>query len=325
MSSEEDLLLGGGSKSKYGNNRTGKSKEQTFRGDKHAQKLLNVDDEKNHLDKTNVTVETEMISNYDEILPHIGGIGPWQIVMVGLLGIMAMDGGVLVLLQNFTGLEPKAFRCAVPDCDGMSAEYSDLRILPTHCSPNLENGDELNNGKICWINSQDNDANQTLNKNSNTETVSLDKYYMCYKPIFNLSFPQQQNKNYGTPRSEILEVQSNCSFITTEDVAGYEYCDVTNPGQKVIYRPYEYQTTIVTEFSLVCGEQYKIALSGTFYMIGLLIGSFVGGPPADHWGRKPILFFFLITGGKALHIKMLLLCSPHICKIAHFYLCPQQV
>ena len=33
------------------------------------------------------------------------------------------------------------------------------------------------------------------------------------------------------------------------------------------------------------------------YFIGLLIGALIGGLPADLFGRKPVLFFFVLTGG----------------------------
>ena len=34
-------------------------------------------------------------------------------------------------------------------------------------------------------------------------------------------------------------------------------------------------------------------------MVGLLIGSFIGGPPADSFGRKPVLFGFILVAGMA--------------------------
>ena len=94
--------------------------------------------------------------------------------------------------------------------------------------------------------------------------------------------------------------EQNCSFLTQDVITGTEKCMFWDPNERLLYEPYEYESTIVTEFNLVCDEQYKIALSGTFYMIGLLIGSFVGGPPADKFGRKPVLFFFLICAGMLL-------------------------
>ncbi len=51
--------------------------------------------------------------------------------------------------------------------------------------------------------------------------------------------------------------------------------------------------------SQVCEEQYKVALVGTFYMVGLLFGSFLGSYPADRFGRKAMIFFFVILGGAA--------------------------
>ena len=42
---------------------------------------------------------------------------------------------------------------------------------------------------------------------------------------------------------------------------------------------------------------FQITACGTMYMAGLLIGSFLGGPPADAFGRKPVLFGFIAIAG----------------------------
>ena len=65
-----------------------------------------------------------VISTYDDVLPYLGDIGVWQGVTVLLLGVLAADGGILVLLQNFTALEPKAFRCLISSCDSSNSSYS---------------------------------------------------------------------------------------------------------------------------------------------------------------------------------------------------------
>uniref|UniRef100_A0A3B4X5U1 Solute carrier family 22 member 5-like n=1 Tax=Seriola lalandi dorsalis TaxID=1841481 RepID=A0A3B4X5U1_SERLL len=51
-----------------------------------------------------------------------------------------------------------------------------------------------------------------------------------------------------------------------------------------------YQSTIVSEFDLVCSEQWKQPLTSTVYFLGVLVGSFFSGQLSDRFGRKPILF-----------------------------------
>ncbi|KAJ0061414.1 hypothetical protein NL108_000288, partial [Boleophthalmus pectinirostris] len=59
-----------------------------------------------------------------------------------------------------------------------------------------------------------------------------------------------------------------------------------------------YQSTLVTEFDLVCGDQWKQPFTSTLYFIGVLIGSFISGQLSDRFGRKPI--FFITLGMQAL-------------------------
>ncbi|XP_074528438.1 organic cation/carnitine transporter 2-like [Halichoeres trimaculatus] len=51
-----------------------------------------------------------------------------------------------------------------------------------------------------------------------------------------------------------------------------------------------YQSTIVSEFDLVCSEQWKQPFTSTVFFVGVLFGSFFSGQLSDRCGRKPILF-----------------------------------
>ncbi|XP_041808725.1 solute carrier family 22 member 5-like [Chelmon rostratus] len=51
-----------------------------------------------------------------------------------------------------------------------------------------------------------------------------------------------------------------------------------------------YQSTIVSEFDLVCSEQWKQPFTSTVYFLGVLVGSFFSGQLADRYGRKPVFF-----------------------------------
>ncbi|XP_027129037.1 solute carrier family 22 member 4 isoform X2 [Larimichthys crocea] len=51
-----------------------------------------------------------------------------------------------------------------------------------------------------------------------------------------------------------------------------------------------YQSTIVTEFDLVCSDRWKEPFTTTVFFVGVLFGCFFSGLLADRFGRKPILF-----------------------------------
>ncbi|XP_053184526.1 organic cation/carnitine transporter 2-like [Scomber japonicus] len=56
------------------------------------------------------------------------------------------------------------------------------------------------------------------------------------------------------------------------------------------YSAEHYQSTAVTEFNLVCSDQWKQPLTSLAYFLGGLCGCFISGPISDRFGRKPVVF-----------------------------------
>ena len=50
----------------------------------------------------------------------------------------------------------------------------------------------------------------------------------------------------------------------------------------------------VTEWDLVCDKQWMVGMVSSFYMIGLMIGSFVVGYFSDRFGRKPVMLGLML-------------------------------
>ncbi|XP_022280977.1 solute carrier family 22 member 5 isoform X1 [Canis lupus familiaris] len=51
-----------------------------------------------------------------------------------------------------------------------------------------------------------------------------------------------------------------------------------------------YQSTIVTEWNLVCEDDWKAPLTVSLFFVGVLVSSFISGQLSDRFGRKNVLF-----------------------------------
>ena len=52
------------------------------------------------------------------------------------------------------------------------------------------------------------------------------------------------------------------------------------------------KSTIVTEWNLVCSDNFKRAHAHLFYSVGFLFGCLLGGFASDRFGRKPTIIGF---------------------------------
>uniref|UniRef100_A0A3P8W319 Major facilitator superfamily (MFS) profile domain-containing protein n=1 Tax=Cynoglossus semilaevis TaxID=244447 RepID=A0A3P8W319_CYNSE len=78
----------------------------------------------------------------------------------------------------------------------------------------------------------------------------------------------------------------------TEDCRDVSLTDLEQEGcvDGWVYSTDIYQSTVVSEFDLVCGDEWKQPFTSTVYFVGSLMGSFLSGKLSDRFGRKPVLF-----------------------------------
>ncbi|KAG5267742.1 hypothetical protein AALO_G00225200 [Alosa alosa] len=56
-----------------------------------------------------------------------------------------------------------------------------------------------------------------------------------------------------------------------------------------------YQSTIVTEWDLVCENEFKVPLTSSLFYGGSLVGTFLSGQMSDRVGRRPMLFVMMVV------------------------------
>ncbi|NP_001088049.1 solute carrier family 22 member 4 [Xenopus laevis] len=105
----------------------------------------------------------------------------------------------------------------------------------------------------------------------------------------NVSIPPGQDSQCRRYRLETLSNYSALGLLPGRDV------DVTGIEQEPCLDGWDYSkslylSTIVTEWDIVCENDWKGPLTTSLFFVGVLLGSFVSGQLSDGFGRKKILF-----------------------------------
>ncbi|CAH1798690.1 unnamed protein product [Owenia fusiformis] len=129
--------------------------------------------------------------------------------------------------------------------------------------------------------------------------------HWCATPeLDNLTLTQDVYKNISIPydveKSEYLSCEKyNMSFgrMTKADIEGTTFANRSGVARVGCsswqYDQTLYKSSVVSEWDLVCDNEWMIATVQSMYMVGLLIGVVVFGQLADVIGRRPVI---IVTG-----------------------------
>ncbi|XP_065918286.1 solute carrier family 22 member 15-like isoform X2 [Dysidea avara] len=106
--------------------------------------------------------------------------------------------------------------------------------------------------------------------------------------------------------SDILRDPKHAPYISEDAViVNYKKC-LMYEQQSCIVEVEQTSASIVVEWDLYCSNFYKVGLSQSFCLLGMVLGAWFLGPPADRIGRRSIylcssllLFVFTLTSAMA--------------------------
>lgn len=119
----------------------------------------------------------------------------------------------------------------------------------------------------------------------------------------------EEQLNLTVPREEDGTL-SQCRMFSPVDwdieaIRTYGLNETTGCENGWVYKNTQYDSTIVTDFDLVCGTTNMVQVAQTVIMAGVLFGCLLFGPFAESFGRKratqiPGLFMFVFTAASGL-------------------------
>ncbi|CDQ89542.1 solute carrier family 22 member 5 [Oncorhynchus mykiss] len=105
---------------------------------------------------------------------------------------------------------------------------------------------------------------------------------------------QEEESKCSRYRLDVVRNLSALGYIPGLDVnlteVEQEYCVDGWSYSKDIY-----QSTIVTEWDLVCDNEWKTPFASSTLFVGFLIGSLLSGQLSDRFGRKKVIFISLVA------------------------------
>ncbi|XP_067423333.1 organic cation/carnitine transporter 2-like [Emydura macquarii macquarii] len=111
----------------------------------------------------------------------------------------------------------------------------------------------------------------------------------------NASIPREvQGGREGPSRCRRYRLESLANFSALGLQPGRDV-DLSQLEQEKCLDGWEYSrelylSTIVTEWNLVCDDDWKAPLAASLFFVGVLVGSFISGQLSDKFGRKKVLF-----------------------------------
>ncbi|XP_076373730.1 organic cation transporter protein-like isoform X2 [Tachypleus tridentatus] len=106
------------------------------------------------------------------------------------------------------------------------------------------------------------------------------------EPWFQYSVPKNDARGFNQCyRFKKATSTGNVSCLVTD------FSNATEKCSNWVWNKEEFQWTTVSEWNLVCEQSMFVALSGSVFMIGILVGALAFGALADKVGRKRVFLF----------------------------------
>lgn len=99
--------------------------------------------------------------------------------------------------------------------------------------------------------------------------------------------------NYCMARPVAVQADGTCHFDMSRP---FQKCHPDNEmGGRVEYGKFAMDSTIVTDFNLICDDAYKVGLVGSIFMVGMFTGAALSGKLCDIIGRKRTSIILCLT------------------------------